>query len=139
MHVETRDPAATLRAIAELPNVNAPGATGAARAGPASRDAARRGDPLLDLVDVLLVLAVTPGVPGTDPAARDPAGRRSRLIADGRDVLVAFDGGVKPDDVGALAGLGRRPHRQRVGDLRRSRTAGGRRRRDAGAAGGMSD
>jgi len=105
VHVETRDPAATLRAIADLPNVNAPGRPvlcGLALL-PATRLEAVT--PLLDLVDVLVVLAVTPGVPDTDPAARIRLSD-ARALADDHGVLVAFDGGVKPNDVASLAGLG---------------------------------
>ena len=105
VHVETRDPAATLRAIADLPNANAPGRPvlrGLALLPATPLEAVT---PLLDLVDVLLVLAVTPGVPGTDPAARTRLAD-ARAVAEGRGVLVAFDGGVKPDDVASLAGLG---------------------------------
>jgi ribulose-phosphate 3-epimerase len=105
MHVETGDPAATLGAIAELRNVNACARSVLRGLALLPGTPLRAITPFLDLVDVLLVLAVTPGVPGTDPSARARLADARRLVR-GRDVLVAFDGGVKPGDIGALAGLG---------------------------------
>jgi ribulose-phosphate 3-epimerase len=105
VHVETRDPGTTLRAIADLPNVNAPGRPVSCGLALLPSTQLQAVSPLLDLVDVLLVLAVTPGVPGTDPAARIRLAD-ARAIADDHGLLVAFDGGVKPDDVAALAAIG---------------------------------
>jgi ribulose-phosphate 3-epimerase len=105
VHAETRDPAATLRAIGTLPNSNGEGRSvlrGLALLPASPLDTVT---PYLDLVDVLLVLAVTPGVAGTDPSARARLAEARRLLH-GREVLLAFDGGVKPDDVATLVGLG---------------------------------
>jgi ribulose-phosphate 3-epimerase len=105
VHVEARDPADTLRSIADLPNGNAPDRPVLRGLALLPATPIEAVTPLIDLVDVLLVLAVTPGVPGTDPAAGSRLAA-ARAIADDLAVLVAFDGGVKPDDVASLAGLG---------------------------------
>ena len=107
VHLEALDdPGAALRAIGALENANDP------------RRPVRRGLAVLpstpvdaaadwlDLVDLLLVLGVGPDRPGRDPHAHDRLARAADLTR-GRDgVLVGFDGGVTPGEVGALAALG---------------------------------
>jgi ribulose-phosphate 3-epimerase len=105
VHVETRDPDATLRAIATAsPAVDSADRIlrGLAVLPTTPLDALR---PFLDLVDVVLVLGVTPGHPERDPAALDRLSEVANLVED-RDVLVAFDGGVTADEIGTLAGSG---------------------------------
>jgi ribulose-phosphate 3-epimerase len=97
VHAESRDPAAALRAIAA--------------------HCVRRGLailpttpieallPFVDVIDVVLVLGVIPGERERDPAALSRVSAAAALVHD-RGVLVAFDGGVTADDVGALAAAG---------------------------------
>ena len=66
-------------------------------------------EPLLDDVELVLVLAVNPGwggqkfAPGTE---RKLAAARELIERSGRPVLLGVDGGVTRDNVGAIAGMG---------------------------------
>ncbi|HEX9065522.1 MAG TPA: ribulose-phosphate 3-epimerase [Streptosporangiaceae bacterium] len=66
-------------------------------------------EPVLDLVDLVLVLAVSPGWPGQSPAA-NTAGRiaavREITLSAGRPVLVGVDGGVTLANATEVAGWG---------------------------------
>jgi ribulose-phosphate 3-epimerase len=66
-------------------------------------------EPLLELVDYVLVLAVNPGWSGESPA-QNTARRLSairRMVAEaGLDVLIGVDGGVNFDNAGEIAGWG---------------------------------
>jgi ribulose-phosphate 3-epimerase len=66
-------------------------------------------EPVLDLVDLVLVLAVNPGWPGQPPAAntaRRIAAVRELTGAAGRPVLVGVDGGVSLANAAEVAGWG---------------------------------
>jgi ribulose-phosphate 3-epimerase len=66
-------------------------------------------EPLLDEVELVLLLAVNPGWSGQRfiPATMDRIGAARRLIErSGRDVLLGVDGGITRDNVGRLAGTG---------------------------------
>jgi ribulose-phosphate 3-epimerase len=66
-------------------------------------------DPVLELVDLVLVLAVNPGWPGQRPAANTQ--RRVRAVRElaasaGRLVMVGIDGGVTMANAAEIAGWG---------------------------------
>jgi ribulose-phosphate 3-epimerase len=66
-------------------------------------------DPVLELVDLVLVLAVNPGWPGQRPAANTQ--RRVRAVRElaasaGRPVMVGIDGGVTMANAAEIAGWG---------------------------------
>jgi ribulose-phosphate 3-epimerase len=66
-------------------------------------------EPVLDLVDLVLVLAVNPGWPGQAPAAntaRRVAAVRDIIAAAGHPVLVGVDGGVSLANAAEVAGWG---------------------------------
>ena len=66
-------------------------------------------DPLLDEVEMVLLVAINPGWGGQAfiPATLDRIDAvRRRIAASGRDVLLAVDGGVTRANVGQLAGRG---------------------------------
>jgi len=62
---------------------------------------------VLDLVDLVLVMSVNPGFGGQAfiPESIEKV-RRVRALVAGRDILVEVDGGVTPDNAGALAAAG---------------------------------
>ena len=66
-------------------------------------------DPLLDLVDLVLVMSVNPGfggqafIPGSLEAVRAV---RARLDGLGREVRLEIDGGIKVDNIGAAREAG---------------------------------
>ena len=62
---------------------------------------------VLDLLDLVLVMSVNPGFGGQAfiPEAL-PKIRAVRALVAGRDILVEVDGGVTPDNAGALAAAG---------------------------------
>jgi ribulose-phosphate 3-epimerase len=64
-------------------------------------------EPLLDLLDYVLLLAVDPGWSG-QRFAESTAGRIRGLreLTAGRDVLVGVDGGITKDNVAAVAAMG---------------------------------
>jgi ribulose-phosphate 3-epimerase len=105
VHVETFDPAATLRAIAAASPAVDPADRVRCGLAVLPTTPTEALSPFLDLVDTLLVLGVTPGDRERDPAALDRLSRVAGLV-DGRDVLVAFDGGVTADEIGTLADAG---------------------------------
>lgn len=66
-------------------------------------------EPVLELTDLVLVLAIDPGWPGQPPAANTP--RRVAAVRDlaaslGRPVLVGIDGGVTMANAPEIAGWG---------------------------------
>lgn len=66
-------------------------------------------EPLLDVVDYVLVLAVDPGWGGQRFGAPTPervAQIRSLVAASGRDILVGVDGGVTKANIGEVAATG---------------------------------
>ncbi|MGH3302894.1 MAG: ribulose-phosphate 3-epimerase [Streptosporangiaceae bacterium] len=66
-------------------------------------------DPLLELVDLVLVLAVNPGWPGQRPAAntrRRVAAVRAMIAEAGADVMVGVDGGVTLANAAEIASWG---------------------------------
>jgi ribulose-phosphate 3-epimerase len=66
-------------------------------------------DYVLDELDLVLLMSVNPGFGGQAfiPSALDKLRRvRERIAASGRDVRLEVDGGVKPDNIGAIAAAG---------------------------------
>ena len=66
-------------------------------------------DYVLDDLDLVLVMSVNPGFGGQAfiPAALDKLRRiRARIAERGRPVRLEIDGGVKPTNIGAIAGAG---------------------------------
>ena len=66
-------------------------------------------EPLLELVDLVLVLAVNPGWPGQSPAAntrRRIAAVRAMIAEAGADVMVGVDGGVTLANAAEVASWG---------------------------------
>ncbi len=66
-------------------------------------------DHVLDKVDLVLIMSVNPGFGGQAfiPAALDKLrAARSRIDASGRDIRLEIDGGVKTDNIGAIAAAG---------------------------------
>ena len=66
-------------------------------------------DHVIDLVDLVLVMSVNPGfggqsfIPGALDKVRDV---RRRIDATGRDIWLEVDGGIKADNIGAVAKAG---------------------------------
>jgi len=66
-------------------------------------------EPLLELVDLILVLAVNPGWPGQSPAAntrRRIAAVRAMIAEAGADIMVGVDGGVSLANAAEVASWG---------------------------------
>jgi ribulose-phosphate 3-epimerase len=66
-------------------------------------------EPVLDLIDLVLVLAVNPGWPGQAPVAstaRRIAAAREITLGAGRDILVGVDGGVTLRNIAEVASWG---------------------------------
>ncbi|MBB1472904.1 ribulose-phosphate 3-epimerase [Luteimonas sp. MC1782] len=66
-------------------------------------------DYVLDELDLVLLMSVNPGFGGQAfiPSALDKLRTvRARIDASGRDVRLEIDGGVKPDNIGAIAAAG---------------------------------
>ena len=66
-------------------------------------------DYVLDDLDLVLLMSVNPGFGGQAfiPSALDKLRAvRARIDASGRDVHLEIDGGVKPDNIGAIAAAG---------------------------------
>ena len=66
-------------------------------------------EPLLDVVDLVLVMSVNPGFGGQAfiPSSLDKVAAARRLIdASGRAVRLEIDGGIKVDNIGAAAAAG---------------------------------
>jgi ribulose-phosphate 3-epimerase len=66
-------------------------------------------DHVMDKVDLVLIMSVNPGFGGQAfiPAALDKVREvRSRIDASGRDIWLEVDGGVKADNLGAIAKAG---------------------------------
>jgi ribulose-phosphate 3-epimerase len=64
-------------------------------------------EPLLDELDLILVLSVNPGWPGQRfiPATARRVAVARELI-DGREIMLGVDGGVTPDNIDEVASLG---------------------------------
>jgi ribulose-phosphate 3-epimerase len=66
-------------------------------------------DYLIDKIDLILIMSVNPGfggqtfIPQALTKIRDA---RLRIVASGRDILLEVDGGVKVDNIGAIARAG---------------------------------
>ena len=112
------------RVLQELTALSASGPAGDPRLRAQSGHAGRVIEPVLDLIDLVLVLAVNPGWSGQAPAANT-----ARRIAAAREITLAA--GPHPrrrrrrrDAAQRRPGgrLGRRPRRQRQRDLRRQAT-----------------
>jgi ribulose-phosphate 3-epimerase len=66
-------------------------------------------DHVMDLVDLVLVMSVNPGFGGQSfiPSALDKVREvRKRIDASGRDIWLEVDGGIKADNIGAVAKAG---------------------------------
>ena len=66
-------------------------------------------DHVLDKVDLVLIMSVNPGFGGQRfiPAALEKLRQaRMRIDASGRDIRLEIDGGVKPDNIAAIAAAG---------------------------------
>jgi ribulose-phosphate 3-epimerase len=66
-------------------------------------------DHLLDKVDLVLIMSVNPGFGGQRfiPAALEKLRQaRMRIDSSGRDIRLEIDGGVKPDNIAAIAAAG---------------------------------
>jgi ribulose-phosphate 3-epimerase len=66
-------------------------------------------DYVIDELDLVLLMSVNPGFGGQAfiPSALDKLRRvRDRITASGRDIRLEIDGGVKPDNIGAIAAAG---------------------------------
>ena len=66
-------------------------------------------DHTIDRIDMILLMSVNPGfggqafIPGALPKLR---AARERIVASGRDIRLEIDGGVKADNIGAIAAAG---------------------------------
>ena len=110
IHAEsTRHPHRVLQALGSMKNANDPsrGLVRGVALNPGTP--LETLDPLLDDCELVLLLAVNPGwggqrfIPST---AERAAQARRKIAAAGRDVLLCIDGGVKRDNIGAIAALG---------------------------------
>ena len=66
-------------------------------------------DHVMDKLDVILLMSVNPGFGGQQfmPAVLDKLQLvRERIAASGRDIRLEIDGGVKVDNIGAIAAAG---------------------------------
>jgi len=66
-------------------------------------------DHVMDLVDLVLVMSVNPGFGGQSfiPSALDKVREiRKRIDASGREIWLEVDGGIKADNIGAVAKAG---------------------------------
>ena len=66
-------------------------------------------DHVMDKLDIILIMSVNPGFGGQSfipEALRKIAAVRERIDASGRDILLEVDGGVKIDNIGAIAKAG---------------------------------
>ena len=66
-------------------------------------------DHVMDLVDLVLVMSVNPGFGGQSfiPSALDKVRKiRKRIDASGREIWLEVDGGIKADNIGAVAKAG---------------------------------
>lgn len=65
--------------------------------------------PVLDMIDLILVMSVNPGFGGQKfiPSQLPRIERLSRMIAEtGRDIILEVDGGVTPENAGAITAAG---------------------------------
>ena len=82
-------------------------------------------DHVIDKIDMVLIMSVNPGFGGQKfiPSALDKLRQaRERIRASGREIRLEIDGGVKVDNIGAIAARRRRHVRGGLGDLRLRRT-----------------
>jgi ribulose-phosphate 3-epimerase len=66
-------------------------------------------DYLIDKIDLVLVMSVNPGFGGQSfipQALTKIRDARLRIVASGRDIMLEVDGGVKVDNIGAIAHAG---------------------------------
>lgn len=66
-------------------------------------------DPLLDELELILILAVNPGWGGQKfiPSTRARVEKAKKMIADsGRDILLGVDGGITRDNIAGIAAMG---------------------------------
>ncbi|MBF0157712.1 MAG: ribulose-phosphate 3-epimerase [Magnetococcales bacterium] len=67
--------------------------------------------PVLHLVDMVLIMSVNPGFGGQSfiPQTLRRVERAARMLAEsGREIILAVDGGIKPDNIGPVAKAGAR-------------------------------
>lgn len=110
IHAEsTRHPHRVLQALGAMKNANDPSRGLVRGVGLNPGTPLEALDPLLDDCELVLLLAVNPGWGGqgfiANTAAR-AAQVRAKIAASGRDLLLCIDGGVKRDNIGAIAALG---------------------------------
>ena len=110
IHAEsTRHPHRVLQALGAMTNANDPSRGLVRGVGLNPGTPLEALDPLLGDCELVLLLAVNPGWGGqgfiANTAAR-AAQVRAKIAASGRDVLLCIDGGVKRDNIGAIAALG---------------------------------
>lgn len=110
IHAEsTRHPHRVLQALGAMKNANDPSRGLVRGVGLNPGTPLEALDPLLGDCELVLLLAVNPGWGGqgfiANTAAR-AAQVRAKIAASGRDVLLCIDGGVKRDNIGAIAALG---------------------------------
>ena len=110
IHAEsTRHPHRVLQALGAMKNANDPSRGLVRGIGLNPGTPLEALDPLLGDCELVLLLAVNPGWGGqgfiANTAAR-AAQVRAKIAASGRDVLLCIDGGVKRDNIGAIAALG---------------------------------
>ena len=66
-------------------------------------------DWVIDDIDLILIMSVNPGFGGQsfiDSALRKIEDARKRILASGKDIRLEIDGGVKPDNIAAIASAG---------------------------------
>ena len=110
IHAEsTRHPHRVLQALGAMKNANDPSRGLVRGVGLNPGTPLEALDPLLGDCELVLLLAINPGWGGqgfiANTAAR-AAQVRAKIAASGRDVLLCIDGGVKRDNIGAIAALG---------------------------------
>ena len=110
IHAEsTRHPHRVLQALGAMKNANDPSRGLVRGVGLNPGTPLEALDPLLGDCELVLLLAVNPGWGGqgfiANTAAR-AAQVRAKIAASGRDLLLCIDGGVKRDNIGAIAALG---------------------------------
>ncbi|MEN6663382.1 MAG: ribulose-phosphate 3-epimerase [Phycisphaerae bacterium] len=109
VHAETPHVHRSLQALGKMTNANDP-ARGIVRGlglNPGTPLAAV--EPVLDELEMVVLLAVNPGFPGQSfiDATAARVGQLIEMISrSGRDVLVCVDGGIKKDNVKAVAAMG---------------------------------
>ncbi len=110
IHAEsTRHPHRVLQALGPMKNANDPSRGLVRGVGLNPGTPLEVLDPLLGDCELVLLLAVNPGWGGQKfiPSTAERAAQvRRKIAASGRDVLLCIDGGVKRENIGAIAALG---------------------------------